>query len=306
MSKRPKDNTVGPWAETKLEALRRGLEYYTTRLKHQPWQTLYVDAFAGPGLSQVRSAPAEKLVSNYIGDLFSPQPSELDPVEEEIRYLKGSPRVALEIKNPFNRYIFIERDRGRLSELSSMAREFRDTRVIDIRSGDANDELLAILRGGFSRQSHRAYVFLDPFGVQVPWATIEALAATKAIEIMVNFPLGMAIRRMLPRHGGVPAGWGISLDTFFGSPDWREQAYGFDVDFFGEAIKLQDSETRLLEWYRARLEQIFGFVSPARLITNTRGGHLYYLVWAGPHHAGAKGADYIMRMRSLGRTKKKP
>ena len=40
-------------------------------------------------------------------------------------------------------------------------------------------------------------VFLDPFGMQVPWSTIEALAKTKAMELIINFPLGMAIQRLL-------------------------------------------------------------------------------------------------------------
>jgi hypothetical protein len=60
MSKKPRDRSVGPWAAEKLDALRRALNYYTTRLKNQSqWQKIYIDAFAGPGLSQVRTKPRE-------------------------------------------------------------------------------------------------------------------------------------------------------------------------------------------------------------------------------------------------------
>ena len=38
---------------------------------------------------------------------------------------------------------------------------------------------------------------------------------------------------------------------------------------------------------------IFVHVSPGRLIRNTQGGHLYYLVWAGPNGMGLKGAQHI-------------
>src|SRR5215213_6062673 len=105
MSKRPKDNTVGPWAAEKLDSLERGLDYWTTYLKNKPfWQKVYVDAFAGTGLSEVRRRPKDVTpVAPKMDDLFAgmvPQGGS-DPVEEEVRFLKGSPRVALDLNNPF-------------------------------------------------------------------------------------------------------------------------------------------------------------------------------------------------------------
>lgn len=252
----------------------------------------------------VRTRPRDEKPLGVPGtaDLFGPlEPDRAsDPVEEEVRYLKGSPRVALDLKNPFDRYIFIEKDSKRLAELQAMKKEYGESRNIDIRAGDANEALLELLRGGFSKRTHRAYIFLDPFGIQVPWSTIEALAATRAIEVMINFPMGMAIRRMMPKRGNVPAGWSISLDTFFGSPEWRQHAYTGEVDLVGDAIKREDSEARLLEWYRGRLKAAFGFVSKAQLVTNTKGGRLYYLIWAGPRAEGLKGADHILTMNVRG------
>jgi hypothetical protein len=34
-------------------------------------------------------------------------------------------------------------------------------------------------------------LFLDPYGMQVDWTTIEAIARTKAIDLRVLFPLGI-------------------------------------------------------------------------------------------------------------------
>lgn len=51
--------TVGPWAKEKLDALGQYLNFYTTVLKNQGhWLrgTIFVDAFAGAGLAQVRIA----------------------------------------------------------------------------------------------------------------------------------------------------------------------------------------------------------------------------------------------------------
>jgi hypothetical protein len=53
MTKKPRDSTVGPWAKEKLDALGQYLGFYTTVLKNQRhWLrgTIFVDAFAGPGL----------------------------------------------------------------------------------------------------------------------------------------------------------------------------------------------------------------------------------------------------------------
>lgn len=222
MTKKPRDNTVGPWAEEKLKSLERALDYYTTRLKNQPyWEKVYIDAFAGPGLSAVRTSPKEDGQS-FADGLFA-SGADVDPVEEQVRYLKGSPRVALDLSNPFDRYIFIETNPERRRELEALKADYGDTRKIEVRPGDANQELLAIL-GGLSRRTHRGYAFLDPFGLQVPWSTIERIAQTGAIEVMINFPMGHTIRRMIPKHGDVPPGWRISLTTFFGSPEWEGHA----------------------------------------------------------------------------------
>ena len=136
--------------------------------------------------------------------LFGPDP-ESDAAE--VRYLKGSPRIALDIAIPFNSYIFVERDPQRIAELNELKAEYALTRAVTIQEGDANAALQAWLASGIDWQHHRAIVFLDPFGMQVPWSTIEALAKTKAIEIIINFPLGMAIQRLLTKSGNILAGF---------------------------------------------------------------------------------------------------
>jgi three-Cys-motif partner protein len=225
--------------------------------------------------------------------LVSPCASDSDAAEVE--FLKGSPRVALDIANPFNFYIFVERDGQRIAELKGLKAEYAITRDVTVHEGDANAALLSWLASGIDWRHYRAVVFLDPFGMQVPWSTIEALAKTKAIEIIINFPLGMAIQRLLTKSGDIPQDWQVSLDTFFGSKDWHTLVYESKADLFGpKTSKVSDSGMKLLEWYRGRLRKIFGNVSTARLIKNTRGNPLYYLIWAGPHKKGLDGAEHIL------------
>lgn len=144
--------------------------FYTTVLKKQDrWLrgTIFVDAFAGPGLSRVRTR--EKAAEPP--GLFGPDP-ESDAAEVE--FLKGSPRVALDIANPFNFYIFVEREGQRIAELKGLKVEYALTRDVTVRGGDANAALQSWLASGIDWQHYRAVVFLDPFGMQVPWSTIGA------------------------------------------------------------------------------------------------------------------------------------
>ncbi|WP_375494674.1 hypothetical protein [uncultured Nostoc sp.] len=46
---------------------------------------------------------------------------------------------------------------------------------------------------GKNWRSNRAVLFLDPFGMQIPWSTIEAIAHTEAIDLWYLFPLGVAM-----------------------------------------------------------------------------------------------------------------
>lgn len=283
---------VGPWAREKLEALARYLNFYTTALKNQRWKTLYVDAYAGGGRGIVRT-------------LAQPHPGGQLPLleqgqadEEEAQLINGSPLVALGIDTPFDEYVFIEPDPQRRRELSSLKVGDEATRHIEIRSVTAR-EGLAWLVGQKSKRTHRGIVFLDPFGTDLDWETIESIASNGYLEVIINFTLHMGIQRMLPNSGVVPVEWADRLDRYFGTPEWRDEVYKTNEgDLFGNGFlaKQPDYHSRLLELYRRRLKKCFGHVSTAKLIRNTKGAPLYYLLWAGPHSLGLKGADHILRM----------
>lgn len=285
--------TVGPWAREKLDALGAYLDFYTKVLKNQGhWvkSTTFVDAFAGAGRARLRRRSNGAAAESLLAEL---DPLPIDAETEE--YIHGSPRVALGIANPFTRYVFVERDPARVAELEQLRQECGERYRIEVRPGQCDEELDALLQGDLGRSGHLAVVFLDPFGMQLSWSMIERLAATKRIEVMINFTLGMAIQRVLPRSAELRRGWRETLDRFFGSPDWYGQVYEEKADLLGtKTEKRRDAGQRLLEWYRGRLKVAFGHVSPARLIKNTKGGHLYYLIWAGPHSKGLDGARYIL------------
>jgi three-Cys-motif partner protein len=292
MTNTSKDRPVGPWAKDKLNSLLAYLDYYTTRLKNQGWLQgrWYVDAFAGPGLSPVRQTKSSGVESQGILEGLLHDDSE----PEAIEYVKGSPRVALELPNPFDHYVFIESDPDRVTELESLKAEFSQTDV-QVLPGDANERLLELLSRQINWRKNKGVVFLDPFGMQIPWSTIERIGQTRGLETIINFPWAMAINRLLMRSGEIPQAWQRRLDQTFGSGDWRDLVYEERSDLLGsQRRKREDATERMLGWFSSRLKQAFGHASDAQLIKNTRGNSLYYLIWAGPHPAGLVGANYIL------------
>lgn len=291
------DGSVGPWAPEKLEILRKYLEAYTTILKEQSkWCKgyYYIDALAGGGRAPLRSAQGKNLsAENPQLELLGYTASSQD----EQQFVEGSPRVALGISNPFTRYLFIDNQENRVRQLEELKKDYADTRRISVLTGDANEILAAsvVHNSKIDWKIARAVVFLDPFGLQVPWHTLELLASTGAIEVIVNFPVGMALQRLLQRDGKISPERQDLLDEYLGSPEWRSVIYEPQPTLFGmETHKADDSGEKLAQWYADRMKSLFGFGSSPRLIRNAHGGHLYYLIFAGPNKTGAKIAEDVL------------
>lgn len=162
------DGSVGPWAIEKLEILRKYLEAYTTILKNQEhWCKgfYFVDAFAGAGKAEIRKAKPKSSVSKDQLD-FALFEGRL-PDDDEIQYVAGSPKVALDLSNPFKAYLFIENNDERVRQLEALTAEYADSRNIKIAQGDAINELdeRVINNPNINWKVDRAVVFLDPFGL---------------------------------------------------------------------------------------------------------------------------------------------
>jgi three-Cys-motif partner protein len=200
-----KPAVVGPWAKDKLDALRRYLDYYTKVLKNQRWRTIYVDAFAGGGRAVVRAASGPDL---------APLIEENEADTEQVELINGSPRVALDVANPFTRYVFIEPDAARAAELEALKNEYGGTRQVDVRQENANAGIDWLVSQNISRRGHRGIAFLDPFVAGLDWETPQKLADTGLFEVVINVALNMAIQRMLPNSGVFQAGWRERLDSY--------------------------------------------------------------------------------------------
>ncbi len=287
---------VGPWAKVKLKCLGNYLNAYTKILRNQNFRGyVYIDAFAGSGKAKIRKRTS---VTNVDEGLFHNllQESSTERLNEDAgqeKYIEGSPRVALNLEYPFTYYVFIELNEKRLTELNKLKEEHSD-KDIRIHDFNCNDYLQKLSSKNINWNEWRGVIFLDPFGTDVSWETVKAIGSTKSFEVFINFPW-MAITRLANNDGNIIEENRAILDKYFGSNEWYDVMYNQESDLFGPSIRKEQGAAKvLLNWYRGRLIETFGYASTARLITNTKNSPLYYLIWAGPNNTGQKIANYIL------------
>jgi three-Cys-motif partner protein len=261
----------GDWTSKKLDILRRYLISYSTALQKQPFKTAYIDAFAGTGYRASKQADQEGYLP--FPDLAEENPQAL---------LEGSARMALGVTPRFDRYVFIEKDPDRCAELKRLQEEFPDLAGdIQVKPGEANATIQKLCRKNW--ENHRAVLFLDPYGMQVEWRTIEAVAGTGAIDLWLLVPLGIGLNRLLPQHGQIPAGWRHRLDSFLGTDDWYKAFYEEETTprLFGEQQVSKVGIEKIGRYFIDRLKQVFPGVAPnPSVLTNSANSPLYLFCFA--------------------------
>lgn len=266
----------GDWTTRKLDVLAAYLRSYTTALKKTPFRKLYVDAFAGTGYRDARrDDDTESSQSPLFPELAESEPQSL---------LDGSARIALRIEPPFDGYVFIERSATRCAHLEGLKTEFPDLATrIDIRRGDANTEIQDLCSRDW--RSQRAVLFLDPYGMQVEWTTIETVARTQAIDLWLLFPLGIGVNRLLTTSGDIPQSWRRRLDLLLGTEDWYEEFYKVETTptlFGGDQERVVKATTDTIgRYFNARLNGVFaGVAAEPGVLRNSRNNPLYLLCFA--------------------------
>lgn len=282
----PEHSFGGGWTEVKLGGLRQYLLAYqkifhaNTRARF--FSTWYVDAFAGTGS---RFSAAEPDLFN---DVYEDQ--------DAVRYHEGSAKIALGLPQPFHRYLFIEKSRRRIDDLRSAvaAEQPHLLNNCEFKPGDANAEIKTWC-GQRDWDKERAVVFLDPYGMQVEWSTIECLAATGGVDLWYLFPLGIGVVRLLTRDGVIDESWQRRLDLLFGTNAWRSEFYteATTPSLFGEdltTVQRDASTTKITAFIQQRLQNIFAGVANGRILYNSRSSPLYLFCFAASNKKGASTA----------------
>jgi three-Cys-motif partner protein len=268
------EDVIGEWSQEKLNLLEKYLGAYTTIMdkqkKNNGWlrKFYYIDAFAG----------AVEAIS-----------------KEEQEYIEGSPLRALRTQPKFDEFIFIDVNPQRIEKLNNLKASFPDNRI-DIRQGDCNEVLRNQVYKEITFQSYqRGMVFLDPYGMEIEFATIEDLAKTKAIDIFVNFSV-MGVTRLLPKKN-IPSNQARGrISKFMGKTDWIDETYrepdAIQLSLLGETSSEQYRDTikaeNMAEIYASQLSTIFRYVSNFCMMRNSTNSAIYALFLASHNETAIK------------------
>ncbi len=282
----------GDWTQEKLDSLKGYLVSYRSIFANNErakfFTTWYVDAFAGTGSISTTSQAGP--IYNFLDE----------STEEQKGFLDGSAKIALGLESPFHKYLFIEASRKRADELSTMISSHfpaLESRV-KVEVEDANQ---AIRNWCSARDwtKERAVVFLDPYGMQVEWGTVQTLAATKGVDLWYLFPFAT---RLLRNDKKIEDAWARRLDLLFGTGDWRSRFYPVrqQETLFGliDTTERDATEANIQAFIEERLVTCFVAVAKSRILRNSTKSPLYALCFAASNARGAtpalKIAQYLL------------
>ena len=196
--------------DVKLQLVREYSSAYCTALRGKFRHLWYIDAFAGTGSRTIKH-PARP------GDFMS------EDAPEWIEKRPGSARIALDIKPGFSRFILVDSKPRHATALEALKDEYSD-REIKVICGDANKQIRDTI-SQTSWSNKRALLFLDPYGMEVEWETLEAIAATQAIDVWYLFSLEGIYRNAAHDINDVDPWKRAALTKMLGTDAWEQELY---------------------------------------------------------------------------------
>ncbi|GHV05888.1 hypothetical protein AGMMS50229_09720 [Campylobacterota bacterium] len=276
----------GEWTEDKLDVFEKYVAAYLNVMKYNRdrygWQLIYFDAFAGSG-----SNGCEADTSCYLFD------------KEEASVYKGAAERVLSIDGRgFDKYYFVDKDVGAIKALEERLISFRANKRF--KSGDANKHIAGFARLMRCNKSKcRLLVLIDPFGMQVDWATVEQMRQT-GIDLWILIPSGVIINRLLNNNGELI--YIKKLESFFGMTEQeiRQSFYATKQkkNLFNEETiveKIPNAINKITEIYLARLKTVFKYtINEPLAMYNSRNVPIYHFAFASNNDTGVKIASQIV------------
>jgi three-Cys-motif partner protein len=262
---------IGYWSQVKLDIVRDYASAYSKILAKQPrLQHVYVDAFAGAGLHQLKAT----------GDL-----------------VPGSPLNALAVKPPFKDLHLVDLDGAKVANLRALVGARPDVHLYE---GDCNriliDQIFPKIR---YEDFRRGLCLLDPYGLHLTWDVIARAAAARTIEVFLNFPIMDMNRNALwTDPSSVDPNDLSRMNSFWGDDSWRRTLYKGQTSLFGgEDLVKAGGNREIVHAFRERLRDVAGFkyVPPPIPMRNSRGADVYYLFFASHNETGAKIARDVFK-----------
>lgn len=289
----------GDWTEKKLLAFTKYVEAYLTiinKYKNQnKWETIYFDGFAGCGDRGL--SDNIKYNNNNLFHTFK----EYNIEEKDIIVYEGAAERVLNIENKFNYYYFIDSNKDSIDKLKNKLKNFENNDYkLEFRCCDANIQILKLAEA-MKTNNYAALVFLDPFGMQINWKSIEQLKDTRT-DMWILIPTGVIINRLLDRN--MKLMYIDKLETFFGLQEAEIKEYFYnehkETNLFNEteikARKVEKPIQKIAKLYIKQLNTIWKYVTESPLILrNSNNVPIYHLAFASNNGVAKKIASQIIK-----------
>jgi three-Cys-motif partner protein len=186
---------VGRWAETKYRLISLYDELFATGMKNKWHQRVYIDLYSGAGYARVRGT--------------------------DIR-LKGSPVLALNAPDSFDKYIFCEDDPELLDALKVRSQKIAPNADVTYIPGNCDSQVEKICESipKFSSDNKvLSLCLVDPFDFGIKFETIRRLSKFY-VDFLVLLAVGMDANRNYEHYvdGNHP-----KIDEALGNREWRER-----------------------------------------------------------------------------------
>ncbi len=260
----------------KLKVVEDYLKAYTLVLKNQGFETLYIDAFAGTG-------ERTEHVDGSEATLFE------GAVDGRLKRHRGSAKIAIDVEPPFTRIVFIEKNSRHVAALRNL-QSAHPERDIEIIQGSANEELRKLLTRT-SWRKRRAVLFLDPYGMDVSWETLQLVKKTKAVDLWYLVSLSGLFRQAARNQCSLDAVKRVAITRMLGTDAWEGEWYqpNNQKDLFeGDEPSLRTADIKAIEEFAyRRLKDLFKNVSRPLQLRNAGGVQMFSLFFAISNESGA-------------------
>lgn len=166
---------IGSWGEDKYSLVKKYAEMFATSMKKKWGARVYVDLFSGPGRARIKRSG---------------------------KIVLGSPLLAMDVRNQFDKYIFCEEQNQKLDALKTRVNaDYASLNAVFI-LGDANNVVKRILdQLPYSKgKKMLGFCFADPYKLKnLRFATIKALTK-RFMDFLILIPTGMDALRNQTRY----------------------------------------------------------------------------------------------------------
>ena len=267
------------------------------------WKLLYFDGFAGSG---TRNQEEETLEVQDVMDLFG-----LEATVEDFNVYRGAAERVVKIEKDgtrsFDHFYFVDKSDESCKALEKKLLPYKTVGKRHHLNKDANEAVRRLASTLDKYNSCKALAFLDPFGMQIDWASIYSLK-DKSVDLWILVPTGVIINRLLERNIDNEKGLAHAekLEAFFGMQEEQIRDFFYTKEqiqtLFGDEemviTKAENSIRKIAQLYVARLKEVFAHVTDEPMVLyNNHNVPIFHLVFASKNETAMRIAQEIINKR---------